>query len=122
MQGFCSKAVQTWLETMRASRIPAGEGESSSGYPADRGARSLEPPLQPETAITQIPKCEDDTMKKAFALVLLLLILVFSTQVFSQSSNASLSGTVADVSGGVIPNVTVTATNTATGVVSNSCQ
>ena len=57
-------------------------------------------------------------MKKAFALVPLLLILVFSTQAFSQSSNASLSGTIADVSGGVIPNVTVTATSTASGVVS----
>ncbi len=40
-----------------------------------------------------------------------------STSLFSQSSSGTISGTVADTSGAVIPGVTVTATNNATGVV-----
>jgi hypothetical protein len=55
-------------------------------------------------------------MKKAFAFIALLLILVLSAQAFSQSGNASLSGIVTDSSGGVVPGIVVTATNTATGV------
>jgi hypothetical protein len=47
----------------------------------------------------------------------LLFILCISLPAFSQSSNARLSGTVTDASGAMIPGVTVTATNTATGVV-----
>src|SRR5690349_14288052 len=43
-----------------------------------------------------------------------------STEVFSQSSNATLSGTVSDAAKALIPGVTITATNTATGVVSNA--
>ncbi len=96
----------------------ADERKAKSGSSAERSADLFQTALVAGQAIKQILKCEDSTMKKAFALVLLLLILVFSTQSFGQSSNASLSGTVTDISGGVIPNVTVTATNTATGVVS----
>src|SRR5688572_12153062 len=47
-----------------------------------------------------------------------LLCLSVSTQVFGQSSNAALSGSVSDAAGALIPGVTVTATNTETGVVS----
>jgi len=45
-------------------------------------------------------------------------LLVLSTPLFSQSSNGTISGTVADASGALVPGVTVTATNNATGVVS----
>jgi hypothetical protein len=55
---------------------------------------------------------------KRFVLVLLLVCLSLSPHAFSQSSNASLGGSVADSAGALIPGVTVTATNTATGVVS----
>src|SRR5947207_6715162 len=48
---------------------------------------------------------------------LLAVIFFASTPLFSQSSNGTISGTVADASGAVIPGVTVTATNNATGVV-----
>src|SRR5438067_4502591 len=48
---------------------------------------------------------------------LLALILFASIPLFSQSSNGRISGTVADSSGAVVPGITVTATNTATGVV-----
>jgi hypothetical protein len=47
----------------------------------------------------------------------LLISLLFSMQAFSQSSAASLSGTVMDSSGAIIPGATVTATNVATGIV-----
>ena len=57
-------------------------------------------------------------MNKSAVLVLALALLVIPIQVFGQSSNASVSGTIADALGGVLPGVTVTATNTATGVVS----
>src|SRR5512140_1901344 len=55
-------------------------------------------------------------------LVLLLLLMPFAA--FAQSTNGSISGMVADDTGAVLPGVTVTATNLATGVsrsgVSNS--
>jgi len=47
------------------------------------------------------------------------LVCVFfaSTALFSQSSNGTIGGTVADATGAVVPGVTITATNNATGVV-----
>src|SRR6266511_3638131 len=48
---------------------------------------------------------------------LLVCVFLVSTPVFSQSSNGTISGTVADASGAVVPGVTVTATNNATGIV-----
>ena len=50
-----------------------------------------------------------------FAAVLVCLVL--SAPLFSQSSNATISGTVGDATGALIPGVTITATNNATGVV-----
>src|SRR3989441_2775750 len=47
-----------------------------------------------------------------------LLCLSLSIHAFSQSSNATLSGTISDAAKALIPGVTVTATNTETGVVS----
>ena len=47
----------------------------------------------------------------------LLLCLGFSTLSLGQSSNASLSGSVSDATGALIPGVSVTATNNATSVV-----
>ena len=58
-------------------------------------------------------------MKKSYILATLMLCLFLSTPAFSQT-NASLSGTVSDTSGGVIPGVKISATNIDTGVVSNS--
>src|SRR5215471_11152038 len=48
---------------------------------------------------------------------LLVSIFLVSIPVFSQSSNGTISGTIADASGAVVPGVTVTATNNATGIV-----
>jgi hypothetical protein len=47
-----------------------------------------------------------------------MVLCLSTTAAFAQSSNAVLGGTVADATGAVIPGVTITATNTATGVVS----
>src|SRR5215831_3705335 len=49
--------------------------------------------------------------------MLMGVVLLFSMRLFSQSSAATVSGTIADSSGAVIPSVTLTATNNATGVV-----
>ena len=46
----------------------------------------------------------------------LVLLLVFSISGYSQTSNAAVGGTVSDAAGALIPGVTVTATNTATGI------
>src|SRR6267142_5955685 len=46
-----------------------------------------------------------------------VLLLLLSSYVFGQTSNATLGGTVSDASGAFIPGVTVKATNTATGIV-----
>jgi hypothetical protein len=46
-----------------------------------------------------------------------LLCLVLSVRAFGQSTNATVSGTVQDPTGALIPGVTITATNSGTGVV-----
>src|SRR5262245_15311761 len=60
---------------------------------------------------------EEQRMRKFLVMAGLLLSLVESTQVFSQSTYATVSGTVGDSSGAVLPGVSVTGTNNATGVV-----
>src|SRR6516162_9594514 len=55
-------------------------------------------------------------MRKTLTLVLLLSLVVPCS--FSQSSNATVGGTIQDATGAFIPGVTITATNTATGIVS----
>src|SRR5689334_21467094 len=47
----------------------------------------------------------------------LLLLVFLPGNLFSQSDNANVSGTVSDASRALIPGVTVTAANTQTGVV-----
>src|SRR5438552_5113617 len=51
-------------------------------------------------------------------LVVAAALLYLAMQAFGQSSNASISGTVADIGKALIPGVSITVTNTATGVVS----
>jgi len=46
-----------------------------------------------------------------------LFCLLLSVHIFAQTSNATLGGTVSDASGALIPGVSITATNTATGIV-----
>src|SRR5438552_5640072 len=50
----------------------------------------------------------------------LLLLIALATNTFAQSSNSSVSGFVQDPSQAFIPGVTVTATNTQTGVVTTT--
>jgi hypothetical protein len=50
-------------------------------------------------------------------LLAFLTAFVLVTPGFSQSTNATVTGTISDTSGALIPGVTVTATNAATGVV-----
>src|SRR6478672_2182364 len=58
-------------------------------------------------------------MRRPFvAAAMLSLLFVISATAFSQSSNASLSGTVSDAAKALIPGVTITATSVETGVVS----
>ena len=47
---------------------------------------------------------------------ILAAVTMLSPAAFAQGTNASITGIISDASGGVIPNATVTATNTATGV------
>src|SRR5436190_6934283 len=61
---------------------------------------------------------EGYTMRSFLVAAVGLLCLSLSTQAFSQSGNATLSGTVSDAAKAFIPGVSITATNTATGVVS----
>ena len=55
-------------------------------------------------------------MRKLYAAGL-LLCFVLSLNGFSQSTNATLGGTVQDPTGAFFPGVTITATNTGTGIV-----
>ena len=62
-------------------------------------------------------------MKRLLAGAAVLLLLIgLSTNTYAQSSNASVSGFVQDPSQAFIPGVTVTATNTQTGVVEGDHQ
>ena len=54
-------------------------------------------------------------MRASFLAAVLLLLL--SSYVFGQTSNATVGGTVFDATGALIPGVTIKATNTATGIV-----
>src|SRR5499427_192765 len=58
-------------------------------------------------------------MKKLLAASILLSV-VLTTKTFAQSSNATVSGTVSDATGAVLPGVTITATNNATGIVTTA--
>lgn len=57
---------------------------------------------------------------KRLALALALLCIALPISAFAQSSNANLSGTVSDAAKAFIPGVSITATNTETGVVSTA--
>ena len=52
--------------------------------------------------------------------LLLLTCFAFSASSFAQTTNATLSGTVSDSSGALIPGVTITATNSGTGIVNTT--
>src|SRR6266571_1907186 len=56
-------------------------------------------------------------MRKGLVSAVALLCLVLSTHTFSQTSNATLGGIISDATGALIPGVTITATNTGTGIV-----
>ena len=57
---------------------------------------------------------------RTYGTVLAVLCLLGSMNLFAQTSNATLGGTVADVSGAAIPGVTVTARNEGTGIVNET--
>src|SRR5947207_9849906 len=60
-------------------------------------------------------------MKRVLTVVeAMLAVIVLSTNTFAQSSNASVGGFVQDATQAFIPGVTVTATNTQTGVVNST--
>jgi hypothetical protein len=59
-------------------------------------------------------------MKRVLAAAAFLLLSVFFTNTFAQTTNATLGGTVSDSSKALMPGVMVTATNTGTGIVSTS--
>src|SRR2546427_830789 len=56
-------------------------------------------------------------MQTRIIVPILSLLLILSTQAIAQTSNATVGGTVADATGALIPGVSVTATNVATGIV-----
>ena len=56
-------------------------------------------------------------MRRFLVPAMVLLCLSLSTPAFSQSSNATLSGTVSDAGKALISGVSITAANTATGIV-----
>ena len=63
------------------------------------------------------PKGMEDSKMKTLVTALAVLCLALSTGAFAQTINATLGGTVSDATGALIPGVTITATNRATGIV-----
>src|SRR5262249_30488608 len=70
-------------------------------------------------ARTENRRVEGGDSMKGF-LIATLVLLIFSAAALSQSINATVGGTVTDASGALIPGVMVTATNTATGVITTA--
>jgi hypothetical protein len=58
-----------------------------------------------------------DAMRRLLVIAAVILAAALPTHTFAQSTNATVSGTVADATGAVLPGVSLTATNNATGVV-----
>src|SRR5262245_24919940 len=58
-------------------------------------------------------------MRRLFVVVVLLFAFSASARAFVQSTYATVSGTVEDSTGALIPGVTITATNNATGIVTS---
>src|SRR5881396_781327 len=59
-------------------------------------------------------------MKSVFITMALLSCLAVSIHTSAQTTNATLGGTVSDASAALIPGVTITATNNATGIVNTA--
>jgi Carboxypeptidase regulatory-like domain len=57
-------------------------------------------------------------MRKPFVLAVALLFVLTAIPAYAQTTNATLGGTVTDSTGALIPGVSITATNTQTGIVS----
>src|SRR5437867_11810019 len=57
-------------------------------------------------------------MRKRTIAIIAALCLLSPIYIAAQTSNATLGGTVSEATGALIPGVTITATNTATGIVS----
>src|SRR5215471_20875415 len=56
-------------------------------------------------------------MRRTFVIAVLLCCGLLSRVVYAQTTNANLGGTVSDSTGALIPGVSITATNTQTGIV-----
>src|SRR5947208_9940148 len=59
-------------------------------------------------------------MMRKLSAAAILFVVVFLPNTFAQTTNATLGGTVSDPTRALIPGVTVTATNTQTGIVTTS--
>src|SRR5439155_9064584 len=62
----------------------------------------------------------EDVVRKLWVLKVVLVCAALSVQAWGQANNATVSGTIQDTSGAVLPGVTVTAINNATGVASTA--
>jgi hypothetical protein len=60
---------------------------------------------------------EKKPMRKSLGVAVVCLLLILPIQAFTQSSNASLSGTISDSTGAVLPGATITAKNTGTDII-----
>jgi hypothetical protein len=56
-------------------------------------------------------------IKLTFSIIVLLCCLLLALNGFGQTTDATVGGTVSDATGALIPGVTITATNTGTGIV-----
>lgn len=68
-----------------------------------------------------VSSCNSASRKRsAFAVVLLLLTLVWSVSTFAQLNTGGITGTVKDPSGAVVPGAKITLTNDGTGIVTTT--
>src|SRR5688572_28954934 len=88
----------------------------SCGSPSSRRAESWPTTCDPPPACRAPPEPEDVPMKQVlFRVGLATLVLAATAALAAAQATGAISGTARDQGGGVLPGVTVTATNTQTG-------
>ena len=123
LEGIRLKTGKQWIHRKRllSSMLVASSGVFWPGLSRSQLHCKIDRPSESEYSSAKfkpVSYFEGGAMTKFLVGAVSFCLLAVSVPIFGQSSNASLSGTVTDPSNSLIPGVTITVTNTDTGVIS----